>query len=147
METEDSQLKSYESERKNIFIVYITLTTILLLVFISSYIYKFNEILKLYPNIKPRLIWCILFGMIGLTARIWNHLKHPETPFPPYILTFPILVFASSCFVFSIFHIFKYTNNYLFYTITPIFSFIFGYVPQETLKLINNIADKLVKKT
>ena len=41
----------------------------------------------------------ILLGMAGLTVRSWSFLNQPESPFPPYVLTYPLIIFLGCPFI------------------------------------------------
>ena len=48
-----------------------------------------------FPVIRGGLV----LGLSGLTLRNWSYLNQPESPFPPYVATYPAIVFFGCLFV------------------------------------------------
>lgn len=126
--------------------------------------------LKYYRNIffatavseKPwewlicRLIWCCMWGWIGLTVKSW-FMRGNAGKFPPllksYFVIYPLFIFLMCCLIFSISHIFTRTSNQIFYTLTLPICFIVGlYIPlfiqnlEKLIKKLDDIIEKFLSK-
>jgi hypothetical protein len=64
---------------------------------------------------------------------------HSESPFPPYVITYPVFVITVCALITSLIGGQTWAHGYNFYLITPLFCFFFGYLPDRIVKLCDHL--------
>lgn len=93
-----------------------------------------------------RLLWCLAFSFIGFAAIAYRaskgQYKRGDEAWRYYPTTYLTILILISSLVFSFYHIFNETRNYLFYYISAPTCFILGYFSDRAPQ----IAEKIISK-
>ena len=106
---------------------------VLLILFFSKDIF-FNNISNNDCRIYYRLIWSFASGLIGfaiyvvyIIVEVYRRDKFTdENPIPTYLIYYPILIFVTSTFSFTILSIFNESLGVLYYAASFVLSFMLG---------------------
>ena len=123
--------KNFESDRRNISIGYSILAVVLLATIACPLAGRIREFVAGNHEAVFRLAFSIFFGLFGLCARSWSFEKQGESPFPPYIFTYPSIVLGSCAAIATL-----PIEGYRFFFTAPIIAFIVGYLPMEAVDSI-----------
>ena len=88
-----------------------------------------------------RLGFASFFGLLGLTTRSWSFLNQGESPIPPYVATYPCIVFFA-CVAFSAVPL----SGATFYIVAPLVCFCLGYMPMDIYETVKDAIRKRPSK-
>ena len=122
---------NFESQRKRTTIGYALLSLVALLVISCSVISRAQALIVSNPEAVFHLKYACFFGLLGLTARSWSFKKQGESPFPPYIFTYPCIVLGSCAAIAAL-----PIEGHRYFFSAPVLAFIVGYLPMEAIEAI-----------
>lgn len=91
------------------------------------------------PWIIRRAGFSIFFGLFGLTARSWSFLNQGQSPFPPFVLTYPVIV-GFACIAFSAAPL----RGAPYYLLSPLVCFCLGYMPMDIYESVKEALRKRI---
>ena len=143
MNAENNQLKHINRNRLYCVIVYFGISLILLLIIflkLKTHVFYFNvksDNWNLY-----RFLWCIPFAFLGFSFLALIYIKSSDSPFPKYLIYYPILLLFMCSLVFGVLHLFKSSSSYLYYYLSAPLCFTLGYLADD----FKNLATTAFKK-
>lgn len=78
-----------------------------------------------------RFLWCTPFALLGFSFLALNYIKSSDSPFPKYLIYYPILLLLMCSAVFGVLHLFKSSSSFLYYYLSAPICFTFGYLADD----------------
>jgi hypothetical protein len=106
-------------------------------------------------DIYYRLIWCCSFGLFGFVALIitiinnvlYRNRKQDMSPFPTYLLYYPLLILITSAVSFALFSLILNLLGVLFYALSAALSFLLGYEVDDFINSLKWLFEKIISVT
>jgi len=143
MNAVNNQLRPINKERLCYIIGYFGISLILLMMIFSilkTYIFYFDvkhENWNFY-----RFLWCIPFAFLGFSFLALIYIRSPDSPFPKYLIYYPILLFFMCSIVFGVLHLFKSSSSFLYYYLSAPICFTLGYLADDFRSLAKSALNK-----
>ena len=118
-ESKNKERGTYRKERiKSSFYLVILATALLLTLLFARNIFSLPFLGHHWDLAIYRLAWCYCWCLFGLAGKSFQQLNHPQPPWKDYFFVYHTILFAYSCFIFSLLHIFSNTRGQVFYTLS-----------------------------
>ena len=75
-----------------------------------------------------RFLWCVVDTLFGFFFVAVHHWKRASSPFPRYLLYYPVVVLLISALVFSGCHLFEKSSGFVFYYLSFVACFVLGFL-------------------
>lgn len=133
----DGNKKQFVRQRIGIAIIYSTVW-IGGLLFLSVFAHR---LINIPCPLLRRMGYISFFGLLGLSSRSWSFINQGESPFPPYVLTYP-LVTSFACLAFCAAPL----EGRSFILIAPLVGFFLGYMPMDIYETVKSVLGKAINK-
>ena len=113
--------------------IYVAATVVVFLTLVCEYSILDRVVIftQRNPEVIFRLGYSCFFGIFGLTVRSLSFEDREESPFPPYAVTYPVIVLGA-CGALTALPL----EGYRFFLSVPVAAFVIGYLPMDSVDSI-----------
>ena len=86
-----------------------------------------------------RFLWCIPFASLGFSFLALNYIRSPDSPFPKYLIYYPVLLLLICSAVCGVLHLFEGSSSISYYYLSAPICFILGYLADDFWNLTKSV--------
>jgi hypothetical protein len=86
-----------------------------------------------------RYLWSVASALLGFSFLSYRVIEHSNSPFPSFIVYYPILLLIIAAISFSFCHAFQRTSGFVYYYLSFSISFCFGFLVDRFWDIISKV--------